>query len=216
MTASSTPRLGLMLPAGSDNFTIADFDTTFTILDGQPGIKPVANYSALPSGLTSAQHGSIYLQLDNGSLWMWKKPGAPAGAWVKLNNVGLIQNASQSSTTTTSATDPNLAPAMVNTSFTFPGGRAVLCYFFHSAIRNSGGYGYSVVDLWINGVATTFSIMSGGATGKSITHNILYGIGPTFTTPGSTVTVKATVRSTTSGGGQTIADPDGQLYIWEI
>lgn len=206
-----------MLPAGSDNFVISDVDTTMSILDGKPGITPVNNYAALPSTLTTAQHGSIYLQLDNGSLWQWSKPGSGAGTWKKLNTVGLIALVSQGSTVTTSTTDPASAPAMINTNFTVPGGRAVLLVFEHPRISNNGSFGYSCVELWRDGVNVLDSFQSGGSSSKDVSHVLLRVVpSGTLGAPGTTVNIKATVRSTSYGGGATSAPASGTLYIIEI
>lgn len=217
MTASTTPRLGLMLPSGSDSYNISDFDDTFTILDGKPGIAPVANYAALPSTLTTAQHGSVYLQLDNKSLWMWNKPGAGAGTWVKLNTVGLISSVTQASIVSTSTTDPSSAPSMVNTNFQVPGGRAVLILFEHPRISNDGTYGYSVCEMWRDGVDIVDSVQSGGASNKDVSHALMRVLSAgSLGAPGTTVNIKVTVRSSTYGGGTTTANAAGQLYIIEI
>jgi hypothetical protein len=217
MTASTTPRLGLIQPAGSDNFVISDFDDTFSKLDGTPGVTPVANYAALPAGLTTAQHGSIYLALDTKALWMWSKPGAPAGTWVRLNSVGVISQASQASTVTTSTTTSSLAPTLVSTTFSVIGGRAVLLLFEHPRIQNDGTFGYSVCELWRDGLNVVDSVQSGGAPSKDISHVITRIVAAgTLGAPGTSVNIKVTVRSTSYGGGTTTAGALGALSVIEL
>lgn len=219
MTATTTPRLGLLSPTSADEFDISDFVATMSILDNAPGIKPVANYASLPAGLTTAQHGSVFLQLDNGSLWMWNKPGAPAGSFKKINSVGMIQGVPQAAPVSTSTTSPSSAPSLINTTFTFPGGRTCIAFMSTSGAKNSGTFGYSVLELWVNGNLAESSLMSGGAPNKEISHRLFQPMNPGNyggCTPGATTTIKVTARATSYGGGTTTVDAGGQLYIFEI
>jgi hypothetical protein len=80
-----------MQPSQTDLFDPADIAHTFTILDGVPGVTPIANYAALPTNLTSAQHGSKYLQLDNGAEWYWYQPSSGSGGvWKRSNSIGQL------------------------------------------------------------------------------------------------------------------------------
>lgn len=212
-----------MVPSSSDNFVISDFDDTFTTLDNTPGITPVANYagiSTLAGTLTSAQDGSVFLQKDNGCLWQWIKPGAPAGSFKKMTSVGLIKVANQTAAISTSTTVLGSAPTIVTTTFVYPGNRWVFLFFSHPNISNSGSFGYSQVDMWIGAGVAEYSLMSGGAPNKSISHRLIQGIAPGTGTPaadpGATITIKVTCRSTAYGGGTTTAPVAGQLYIFEL
>jgi hypothetical protein len=217
MTAATTPRLGLMLPNSSDTFAIADFDSTFTKLDNTPGITPVANYAALPTNLTSSQHGSVYLQSDNGSLWMWNKPSSAAGAWKKINTVGMLGTAAQTATVSTASTSLPSGAVLVSLNYTAAGGRRVLAFFSIDQVYNNGSYGYSQVGMFLDGGSTSVetSIGSGGASGKSISHHMLQDCGSPAPGSSHSVTVKlASVAS--AGGGTSTTAALGQLYVWEI
>lgn len=217
MTASTTPRLGLILPSGPDLFEISDFDQTFTKIDGTPGTTPVANFAALPSGLTSAQHGSCYLQTDNGSMWMWNKPGGAAGTWKKINTVGMLGSANQPSAQSTAATTASSGATLVSLTVTAAGGRRVLAFFSHDSISNNGPYGASTTAMFINGstAAAEFSNVYAGAANKGISHRLLQDLGTPA--PGTSLAIVIKMASVANaGGGTTNTNGTGQLYIWEI
>lgn len=217
MTAQTTPRLGLLRPVGTDPFTIPDFAASMMKLDGTPGLTPIANFGALPTGLTSAQHGSVYLQTDNGSMWMWNKPGSAAGSWKKLNTVGMLASANQPSAVSTSSTTLSSGATIVSLNYTAAGGRRVMAFFSHQAIQNSGSYGYSQVGLLVDGstTASEVSVMSGGSANKNISHRLMADLGTPAAGSAHSLTVKLASLGW-AGGGTSSTQATGQLYVWEI
>lgn len=153
MTANTSPRMGLMLPSNSDPFTPDDFVATMTTLDGIPGITPVANYNALPSGLTAAQHGSCYLQMDNQALWMWYKPTSGSqGKFVRVNSLGVLGTDTFTTTIASSANTDSLAPTLMSVTVTSPGGNRNLLVMAHiPAVDNTSSLNVTGVELFYNG-----------------------------------------------------------------
>lgn len=136
MTANTTPRLGLMLPQGSDPFLPGDFQSTFTILDGKPGVTPIASYSALPTGLTTYHHGSKFLAMDSGAEWYWYKPSSSAGVWKRSNALGVLQVATTSSASSTTATGYDTGPTDLSFTVNAPGGRWLWAVATASELNN--------------------------------------------------------------------------------
>lgn len=146
MTASKTPRLGLMSPVGSDAFVVADFSATMAILDANPGVLPVANAAARPTTYTQAQHGSMVLQLDYGILWEWYQPTSAAGFWKRVDNVGYLNQFSSSASTSTTTTNYALGPVVASGSVTIPGGRPYRIDLSWESFGNT--YQKAVVSYW--------------------------------------------------------------------
>ena len=147
MTGKLTPRLGLMAPVNADVFTPDDFTDTFTKLDNAPGVTMIDSLGALPTGLTNAQHGSLYLERDNGALWMWKQPTTGStGSWMRANNIGNIATV-------------GMPAAMAWTSefrflslnFTVPGGRWVGIKLFIPLIWVTSPHGICITQIHFNG-----------------------------------------------------------------
>jgi hypothetical protein len=139
-----------MLPQNSDPFSPSDYTQTFTILDGVPGITPIPNYAALPTNLTSAQHGSKYLQLDNGAEWYWYKPtSGSGGSWKRSNSVGMLAQTfvpgevDTFATGTYSGPDSGVTPVTIATiTGTVPGGGRPIGIFAHiRELWTTGGNG---------------------------------------------------------------------------
>jgi hypothetical protein len=146
MTASKTPRLGLMNPVGSDAFVVQDFTATMAILDANPGVPIVANAAARPTSYTQAQHGSQIYQADYGIVWVWHQPTSSAGFWRRVGNVGLISQFSTSATTSTTTTNYALGPVVVSGDVTIPGGRPYKIDMSWDSLGNT--YQKSVVSFW--------------------------------------------------------------------
>ena len=108
MTASKTPRLGLMRPVGSDPFLTDDFKESFDKLDTMPGTLPVPNAASRPTGWGPAQHGNKILQTDVGVEWFWDQPSSSTpGKWTRIaskGSLGSFQNSGSVSTIVTSST----------------------------------------------------------------------------------------------------------------
>lgn len=191
MTANTSPRLGLMLPQNSDSFSPDDYVTSFTKLDNTPGVTLVPNFAGLPSNLTSAQHGSPYMQLDNGAEWYWYQPSAGTpGSWKRRNNLGILGQATQAAssigtTTTVAASGPTLCTISIPN---MPGGR-----WLNLMVEFSGGNsnGISVCTLWVNS-AIYKEISNYGNSGN---HFLSYWDIPyPPVTAGSTLVVKMSLR----------------------
>lgn len=151
MTASNTPRLGLMSPTGSDAFAVGDFATSFARLDAQPGILPVPNAASRPNTWTTSQHGSIVLQTDFAILLEWNQPssGSP-GVWKRLNGQGFQAQYTNSGTVSTSTRNYGSGPVVVNGTVTLPGGRPILINVGWDAFFNDTA-GRNVLSYWENG-----------------------------------------------------------------
>lgn len=153
-------RLKLMLPTNADAFTPQDFTDTFTILDAIPGVTRVANYAGLPTNLTNAYHGSLYLQMDNRAMWMWNQPTTGgAGSWVRTNSLGFLGGSPSLATKVTysQATDPGAT--VLTASATAPGGRYIMVTAHLGAIATSDASGITKMNLLYNGtsyVATSY------------------------------------------------------------
>ncbi len=215
MTATTTPRLGLLSPTNTDDFLPEDFVDTMNKLDGRPGILPVANYASLPSGLTSAHHGSIFAQLDNGAMWMWVRPGSAAGAWRRINSMGRVFYQVQSASVSTTQTDEDNSATLISGSYTSRGGRNSIIVFTHQYITNSSAYGGSRTTLYHDNAVVDRSYQWSGKANAGVSHRMLQPLG--VTTPGSVHTVKVTLGSFVTGGsGTTTADTRGELHVIEL
>lgn len=218
MTANTSPRLALMLPQNSDPFNPDDYVATFTKLDNTPGVTLVANFAALPTNLTSAQHGSPYMQLDNGSEWYWYQPssGSP-GSWKRRNSLGVLGQANQtassiSTTTTVAASGPTLCTLTIPN---MPGGRW-LGLMVNVAIGNS--HGVSVCSVWVNS-ALFREISFYGNAGNHFSNYVTLAYPPVAA--GSTLTVRLSIRAAViavqnGGFGTTSAVPPSGVTVQEM
>ena len=206
--------MGLMLPTNTDPFVPDDFDATFGILDSKPGFTLVPNYGALPTNLTAAQHGSPYLQLDNGAAWYWYRPsnGAP-GVWKRLNDLGVLGTITGGAVQTTSQVLAS-GPTLCSVTVTSPGGRW-LRFVYDGAISATNGLGQ--VNFWFNGGAFEshlFVTNKANHMGKQFVGDI------PPQAPGTAVTIRASLNAaavpTTYGGGGTIHCALSKLTISEL
>lgn len=151
MTASKTPRQGLMNPVGSDAFVTTDFATTFGILDANPGTFIVPNAASRPTNYTSAQHGSMVYQSDLNILWSWNQPtSGSAGAWRRVGNVGLLGQSGASGLITTTTTTYSSGVQVAALTVTVPGGRPIQVSINWEILGNT--YNKAVVSYWENNV----------------------------------------------------------------
>lgn len=149
MTASKTPRLGLMNPVGSDAFITADFSQTFGVLDANPGVPVVANAASRPTSYTTAQHGSMVFQADQGIIWSWNQPtSGSVGAWQRVGNKGFLGQAVNTGTVSTSTTTYANGAVVVSLDVTVPGGRPILVLMSWDILSNTNGP--NVFSFWEN------------------------------------------------------------------
>jgi hypothetical protein len=214
MTANTTPRLGLMLPVGSDTFTPDDFISTFTKLDGVPGITPVSSYAALPTGLTEKQHGSVYMQTDNLAQWMWNKPTSTStGVWQRINSVGFLGSApAMTKSYTNSTTSETGAPTIQTVTVKAPGGRRLGVYARISSMSHSAS---GVTEIFIVYNGTTVVVRgygsSGNTTGNSQELYYITGVASV----GQSLQFDFRFRPY-NAGTSTANNGGSALYVWEI
>ena len=152
MTGKLTPRLGLMAPVNADVFTPDDFTATFTALDNVPGTSMVDSYGALPTGLTNAQHGSLYLQRDQRVLWMWDQPTAGStGRWMRITPQGMMGIVGMAAGAQTSSQANHGVPLMTLGPVTLTGGRWVGITAHCISVLCSSPDGVSAMELNVNG-----------------------------------------------------------------
>lgn len=203
MTANTTPRSGLIQPGNSDYFDPADFATSFGIIDNMPGFKLVANYGSLPTNLTVAQHGSPYLQLDNGAAWFWYQPSNAPGSFKRFNSLGLLSSVQAAGNISTTATTAVSAPTVASTTITAPGGRSIEVYA-HAGCTNLTSLSHgSILSLWVNNVMVKEAQTTGsqyGVSDEAVIRHVI--VNPT---PGQSIPIRITPRTFSgSGGGGTV------------
>lgn len=208
-----------MLPTDTDVFDPTDYDSTFGKLDNAPGFTLVANYGALPNNLTQAQHGSPYMQLDNGAAWRWNQPSAAAGTWLRINSLGLLADvgALSSQAVNTTATTPTTAPTIAQATVTAPGGRAIEITAMASCANPSSPSNAFYTGLWVNNTL----VRDIPGTGNSSLVSNLNVVHYTVDNPAasSQIVIKLTARcwAGSTGGGQVIVSPLGTgLIVKEI
>lgn len=217
MTANTSPRLGLMLPTNTDPFTPTDFVTTFTKLDGTPGVTPVANLAGLPAGLTASQHGSLYVQLDNQALWMWHKPtSGSTGVWKRVNSLGLLSSATMNTTINTTANTDGAAPTLLSATAIAPGGRSILALAHMAGVQNSNSAGATSTFLTLNGTSVARAATTDGGTGASSFSAISYLLPNPAAGTSMTFAFKMRTANVSGGGGTSTANGPGSLYIIEV
>lgn len=220
MTASKTPRLGLMNPVGSDAFVTTDFATTFGILDQNPGYAIVPNAASRPTTYTSAQHGSLVYQSDLNILWSWNQPtSGSAGAWRRVGNVGLLGQSGASGLVTTTTTSYTSGVQVAALSVTVPGGRPIQVSINWEILGNT--YNKAVVSYWENNVLISSRFYYGlapTASGTPVSANSwIFARDPAPSgsiTLATKVTVAAFNASPSNGGGTTSAQGVA-IAIWE-
>lgn len=220
MTASKTPRLGLMNPVGSDAFVTTDFATTFGILDANPGVPIVPNAASRPTNYTSAQHGSLVYQSDLNIMWSWNQPtSGSAGAWRRVGNVGLLGQSSASGLVTTTTTTYSSGVQVAALTVTCPGGRPIQVLINWEILGNT--YNKAVVSYWENNVLIASRAFYGQAPTNSGTP-VSAGEWAFARDPapsGSlTLATKVTVASynaSPSNGGGTTSAQGMAIAIWE-
>jgi hypothetical protein len=216
LTANTTPRLGLMSPTNADPFTPDDFAATFGILDAKPGITPVANYASLPANLTTNQHMSMYVQVDNGAMWYWYQPssGSP-GSWKRANSIGLLGSTSQNSNISTTTTNPSAGPTLMSLTVTAPGGRPIRISVDCRSLQNNSSACCAVTSLWLgSGI-----VVEHGSGAKASTVGVQQFYDFIYTpTPGQVMTWKVTLRGAAvpGGGGTTTANAISRMWITEV
>ena len=213
MTGKLTPRLGLMAPVNADVFTPDDFTATFTTLDNTPGVSMVDSYGALPTGLTNAQHGSLYIQRDNRAMWMWSQPTAgSAGAWLRPN-AGMLGAVSMAAGVQTSSQANNGVPLMTCGPVTTQGGKWIGITAHCISVLCSSPDGVSMMQLNLNGANIQRSWI-----GSSRNYNIGYGYDVTwFGYFGGPTTLTVTVYMAPGTTGTSYAWPEsGAIWIYEI
>lgn len=218
MTASKTPRLGLMSPVGSDAFITTDFSQTFGILDANPGMAVVANAASRPTTYTTAQHGSMVFQTDLAVIWFWNQPtSGSVGAWSRVGNKGLLSQTTQAAGTIT-ATTTNYASGtqVVTNAVTAPGGRALLVMASWGTLGNSNGN--NVVSIWesTNRLADRFFYgYNSDKTGGSGMTQFVVSPPTTQTNYNFRMTIAAFNDSPPDGGGTTRIT-GGVLTVFEL
>lgn len=222
-TASHTPNLGLMSPVSSDAFDPADFDSTFAILDQNPGVLVVANQASLPTGYTSAQHGRCVWQADLNVMWIWNQPSSSvAGSWTRLGNYGLLGSASNPTQINSTAQNWTAAPVAVQSTVMIPGGRPCLVILSWMFAAND-----TTNQITLNFVENSSSVLERRITGSS--YGVVSGVPPTAgmysyvrsaSSTQQSVNFQVRLRTTTSaettpsGGTSSIWNP--YLYIFEL
>jgi hypothetical protein len=174
MTASKTPNLGLMSPVLADAFNPDDFDTTFAIIDANPGIQVVANQASRPTGYSTAQHGRMVWQADQNILWIWNQPTSlVGGVWVRSGSKGWLGGAGNASTVSTTAISTATAPTVVSTTVMVPGGRPQLILYKWVFIGNDPAK-YATLNLYANSGGLIETRHNGQGFGNAYTTNFPY------------------------------------------
>jgi hypothetical protein len=152
MTASVTPRLGLMSPVPADPFLVQDFAALTQKLDAQPGIIPVPNQNSRPTNWGVAQHGSTVLQTDLGILWYWNQPSSTtAGSWQRVMGKGSCGTWQNPSSCSTQITEPNNGVKACETEpIKVGGGRPLVIDILWDIFGND--YGKCMLNLWCNNI----------------------------------------------------------------
>lgn len=216
MTASKTPRLGLMNPVGSDAFQVQDFSDSMAILDGLPGILPVPNAASRPSNYTAAQHGSIIHQTDLGILWTWYQPtSGVTGQWKRLGNVGLLGVSGASGLVTATTTTATAGAQLAALTVTVPGGRPLMIKTDWDQLGNT--YNKSVLSYWENNTLISSRVF-GGAVPPAATPNtwmFATGIPTNSFTLNAKITISCFSAAPPNGGGTASAN-GVSISIWEL
>lgn len=143
VTATVTPRLGLISPVTTDDFKTSELATTFGTLDQYPGILNVANQASRPTTWTEKQHGSTCRQLDQMIDWVWYQPtSGSAGVWKRLAGKGLLHSQTNAGAVSSGATVYTSGATVIQTpSIILPGGRPIRVSISWDTCGNTGGIG---------------------------------------------------------------------------
>ena len=216
MTASKTPRLGLMNPVGSDAFVPLDFSSSFIKLDANPGVLPVPNAAARPADYTAAQHGSLVHQLDLNILWSWNQPtSGSAGAWRRVGNTGLLGSSVPTGSTSTTTTSYNSGVQVAALSVTVPGGRPIQVNISWTELGNT--YEKSVVSYWENNVRILDRVFGFLRPPVASAGDFTFARDPAPNASlvlATKVTIASYAAAAPNGGGTTQMG-GGQITIWE-
>lgn len=209
-----------MNPVDSDKFQSSDFANTFAILDANPGIRTVANYSAL-TALTYGipQHGSPVLQLDNGALWYWYNPSG-TGSWKRLNNVGLLKNVVQNADVSTSTITGNGVLVVSTGNVVVPGGRALRVDCTLGLDATSGESSLVVCTLFDNGAQQRQYTIRAGLVSNSLGNSSLFSFFTGVATPASThnwaMYIRASNVNPNNGGHGTVSSRTSSMAVSEV
>jgi len=174
-----------MSPVDSDVFTASDYATTFTKLDNQPGVKIVANYTALTAysagfSVPTNHNGEVAVQVDNGAMWYWKCPSG-SGSWIRANSIPghLLQTTQPSDVSTATKTGNGSAIWPSPTTITCPGGRPIrIDVNVNCDNDKTGGDGVVVLNLMVDTTAVRTMYVRPGNSFKDQTDSS----GPSFGT----------------------------------
>lgn len=127
MTATTTPRLGLISPTSTDDFKTTEVAQTFGILDENPGIYRVDNQASRPTTWNHNQHGRTVRQMDQLIDWVWVQPtSGSVGAWKRVAPKGILHTQENQANVTSSATVYTSGATVIQTpSIILPGGRPI-------------------------------------------------------------------------------------------
>lgn len=216
MTASKTPRLGLMRPVGSDAFLVADFVSMLDVIDANPGYAIVPNAASRPTNYTAAQHGSMVYQTDYNIVWSWYQPSSgTAGFWRRVGNVGLLGQSTASGLVTTTNTAYASGVQVAALTVTVPGGRSIQVAINWDVLGNT--YEKSVISWWENSVRIFDRVIWGKAPSAASAGSFVFGrdVAPSAALSLATkVTVSAYNAAPANGGGTSSAQ-GFSISIWE-
>jgi hypothetical protein len=187
VTATTTPKLGLISPTTTDNFSTAEIAQTFGILDDNPGILCVANQAGRPSTWTHLQHGRTVRQLDQGIDWWWDKvDSGTTGTWRRLASKGILYAQGNGGSVSSSTTTYTSSATVIQTpSIRLPGGRRIRVSVLWDTMGNTAGIamghyweGSTLINSWgVNGFDTTSGLW--GHVGAAGIYSIIRDISPT-------------------------------------
>jgi hypothetical protein len=210
-TASTTSKLGLMYPVDSDLFESSDFEQTMTILDGRPGVQTVGNYASLPTGLTDAQYGLLFMDGSNRSLWMWA--GVANGGYIRANSMGILSIAYQGSDVATTTTVQASGPTLATLTFYNPGGRYLRFEVSPQALLNDGTAHAVGIDFWLDGaLVAERGIQCGTPQGNAPSISFVY---PPLTN-NTNHTFRVSMRATNGSGGTATSKAGLQAMVYEL
>lgn len=221
--ASWSPNLTLMLPKNSDTFDPADFVKTFANIDAAPGITRAASWAAMKDvKLAALSAGMIYIQTDNGAMWMWS-----GTSWWRINTgcASAIASGAQGLLgSDTAAAAPKVVTKETNSTtsklcqvnYTAVGGRVVVAHYVTSQVTTSVAGGSFLLTMWVDGqVADRFfgvTLIGGNIHSASVFRPL------GLQHPGDphVVTMTLSTAGITAATGYVSAPAGGQLFVYEI
>lgn len=216
MTASSTPRLKIMRPVGSDAFLVADFVAMADILDANPGTVIVPNAASRPSNYTSANHGQKVYQTDYNIEWSWNQPSSgSAGAWRRVGNSGLLGQSVASGLVTTTGTAYATGVQVAALTVTVPGGRPIQVAINWDILGNT--YEKAVVSWWENNVRIFDRVIWGKAPTAASSGSVVFArdVAPSAALSLATKVTIASFNAAPANGGGTTSAQGFSISIWE-